>query len=80
MFVSFVSQWLRNGPALRCFPGEHKRPRCQLDVNGVQPAGGDGAANGGCRLIPPDLSSSHSGVCVCVCVCAWNREWESECG
>lgn len=38
MFVPFVSQWLRNGPALRCFQGNTSL-RCQLDVNGVQPAG-----------------------------------------
>lgn len=38
MFVPFVSQWLRNGPALRCFRGNTSL-RCQLDVNGVQPAG-----------------------------------------
>lgn len=38
MFVPFVSQWLRNGPVLRCFRGNTSL-RCQLDVNGVQPAG-----------------------------------------
>lgn len=36
---------------------------CQLSVNGVQPAGGEGAANGECRLISPDLSLS---LCECV--------------
>lgn len=38
MFVSLVSQWLRKGPALRCFLG-NTRLHCQLDVNGVQAAG-----------------------------------------
>lgn len=37
MFVPFVSQWLRDGPALRCFRGNTSL-HCQLDVNGVQPA------------------------------------------
>lgn len=37
MFVPFVSQWLRNGPALRCSPGSTSL-HCQLNINAVQPA------------------------------------------
>lgn len=71
MFVPFVSQRLSNGPALRCFR-ENTSLRCQLNVNGVQPAGVKEQLMESVVLFLPDLSflvcereSGRPGVCQC---------------